>query len=113
MTHSAILLVHMQFLLNKVCQLLGYDYADRDTIYNFTMSDVPFGGYQVGLRRMDAVPQEANQGNDYYYAVETSTIGDFRAEPRVPEFFNGRYFKRWPDYIFFKLEETDSSEIVN
>ena len=112
-THEAILLVRMELLLNKVCKLLGYDYTDREAIYHFTMSDQLFDGFQVALRRMEDVPTEADERRDRYYAVESSTIGDFRAEPLVPEFINTRYFKCWPADIYFTLEKVGRSEIVN
>jgi hypothetical protein len=112
-THEVTILMGMVFLLNKVCILLGYDYKDRDMIYDFSMSDAPFEGYQIMLHRMDDVPLEVDQRLGRLYSVELSTIGDFQAEPCVPEFFNNKYFKHWPDHIFFKFEKTTGSGIIN
>ena len=113
LTHMAILMVGMELILNKVCKLLDYDYTDRATIYHMTVSDERFEGFQVALRRMDDVPPEAHEGRDHFYAVEESTIGDFQAEPLVSEFFNERYFKRWPERLYFTLERVGWSRIVN
>jgi len=107
-THERVVLHQMRHILNKTCQLLGYDYLDRSSVYLFAFSSGPFEEHQVCLQKM----REA-AGGGCYYMVSSSRIGDFRAEGLFPTFVRAYYLQEWPDKIYFKLEKSLAGGIVN
>jgi hypothetical protein len=42
----------LQRVLDKTCQLLGYDCGDRSAVYLFHFSTEPFQGHQVCLEEL-------------------------------------------------------------
>lgn len=107
-THDKVMMHSLRHILNRACQLLGFDYADRSVVYLFSFSAEPFEGYQVCLERM----REARDGGCYYRAKQ-SKIGDFMAKGLFPAIVNTSYLHSWPERIYFKLEKSIAGGIVN
>jgi hypothetical protein len=110
-THDKVMMHSLRHILNKTCQLRGFDYADRSVVYLFCFSAEPFQGYQICLERM----REAwdGYGMGCYYRVRQSNIGDFKAEGLFPAIVNTSYLRTWPERIYFKLEKSLTGGIVN
>ena len=96
-------------ILNKTCQLLGFDCEDRSAVYLFHFSAESFQGYQICLERM----KEARDGHGLgcYYRVKQSNIGNFMAKGLFPSIVNS-YLGAWPERIYFRLEKSTGG-IVN
>jgi hypothetical protein len=107
-THDKVMMHSLQNILNKTCQLLDYNYADRSTVYLFNFSAEPFEDYQVCLEKMRVV---ADGG--CHYRVIQSNIGAFVANGLFPAIVNTNYLRRWPERIYFKLEQSLTGGIVN
>jgi hypothetical protein len=107
-THDKVMMHSLRHILNKTCQLLGYDYANRSVVYLFYFSAEPFENYQICLGKM----RETSDGNCYYKVI-ASTIGGFMAAGLFPAIVNTRYLRAWPERIYFKLEKSITGGIVN
>ena len=107
-THDRMMMHGLRPILDRTCQLLGYDYPDRSVVYLFYFSAEPFQDCQVTLERM----REGRDGG-CYYKVEHSRIGDFTATGLFPAIVNTSYLHAWPERIYFKLEKSLSGGIVN
>jgi hypothetical protein len=110
-THDRVMMHGLRDILNKTCQLLGFDYADRSVVYLLYFSAEPFQGNQVCLERM----REAwdGSGTGCYYRVKQSSIGDIKAKGLFPAIVNTSYLRSWPERIYFKLEKSFAGGIVN
>jgi hypothetical protein len=106
-THDRVMMHSLRQILNRTCQLLGYDCADRSTVYLFYFSAEPFEGCQTCLEKM----RVADGG--CYYKVKQSSIGAFEAKGLFPSFVSADYLHEWPDRIFFKLEKSAVGGIVS
>ena len=51
-THDRVMMHGLRHILDKTCQLLGYNHADRSAVYLFYFSAEPFEGYQVCLEKI-------------------------------------------------------------
>ena len=109
-THERIILHAARNILDGTCRLLGFDRADRSIVYLLSFSDEPFAGCQVCLGKMRKASERPDAG--CIYRVVQSTIGDFRARGELPAAVNDRYFRGWPERIYFKLEKSLTGEIV-
>lgn len=98
-------------ILDKTCQLLGFDRADRSIVFLFYFSVEPFPGSQVCLERMREARDVAGTG--CYYRVRESTIGRFTAVGLFPAIVNTGDLRAWPERIYFKLERSLTGGIVN
>jgi hypothetical protein len=107
-THERVMMHSLQAILDKTCQLLGYDHADRSTVYLFYFSAEPFEDYQVCLAKMREV---ADGGCNY--GVKQSNIGAFVARGLFPAIVNTNYLRSWPERIHFKLEKSLTGGIVS
>ena|SRR5208283_2579782 len=107
-THDKVMMHSLRHILNKTCQLLGYDYTNRSVVYLFYFSAAPFENYQICLGKM----RETSDG-DCYYKVIASTIGDLVAAGLFPAIVNTRYLHAWPERFYFKLEKSIIGGIVN
>jgi hypothetical protein len=107
-THDRVMMHSLRHILNKTCQLLGFDCADRSVVYLFYFSAEPFQGYQICLEKM----REARDG-DCYYRVKASNIGAFMAEGLFPALVNTSYLRAWPERMYFKLEKSITGGIMN
>jgi hypothetical protein len=110
-THDKVMLHNLRHILNKACQLLGYDYSDRSVVYLFYFSAEPFEGYQVYLEKMNETRDR--DGTGCYYRVKHSNIGAFMAAGLFPAILNTSYLHAWPERIYFKLEKSLAGGIVN
>ena len=110
-THDKVMMHSLRHILNKTCQLLGFDCMDRSVVYLFSFSAEPFEGCQVCLERMREAWDGYGMGR--YYRVKQSTIGDFKAEGLFPAIVNTNYLRSWPERIYFKLEKSLTGGIVN
>jgi hypothetical protein len=106
-THDRIMMHGLRDVLNKTCQLLGYDSTDRSAICLFYFSAQPFPGYQVNLEKV----REKLDG--CYYRVKGSNIGPFKAVGLFPVIVNSDYLHSWPAGIYVKLERSPAGGIVN
>ncbi len=107
-THDKVMMHRLRHILNKTCQLLGFDFADRSVVYLFYFSSEPFQDFQICLERMRETPD-----GGCYYMVRQSNIGNFKAEGLFPAIVNTSYLRAWPEKIYFKLEKSLSGVIVN
>jgi hypothetical protein len=107
-THERVILHGARSILDGTCRLLGFDGADRSTVYLFSFSAQPFPGFQVCVEKV----REAGDAG-CFYKVSLSLIGDFRARGQLPGALNDRYFRGWPEKIYLKLERSLTGEIVN
>ncbi len=110
-THVRVMMHGLRHILDKTCQLLGYDCADRSAVYLFYFSDEPFQGHHVCLQKMMETKQEHDGG--CYYKVKQSNIGDFAARGLFPAIVSASYFGGWPERIYFRLEKSLAGGIVN
>jgi len=110
-THDKVMMHSLRHILDKTCQLLGFDRADRSVVFLFYFSAEPFHGCQVCLERM----REAWDGSGMgcHYRVRHSTIGDITAEGLFPALVKTSYLHAWPQRIYFKLEKSLTGGIVN
>jgi hypothetical protein len=107
-THERVMMHGLRHILNKTCQLLGYEFADRSAVYLFNFSAEPFEGYQVRLEKM----RTAADGGCHYRVVQ-SNIGAFTANGVFPAIVNTNYLRGWPERIYFKLEKSLTGGIVS
>jgi hypothetical protein len=107
-THDRVMMHSLRHILNKTCQMLDYNYADRSAVYLFYFSAEPFEGYQVCLEKMRAVT-----GGSCRYKVKQSNIGAFISNGVFPAIVNTNYLHGWPERIYFKLEKSLTGGIVN
>jgi hypothetical protein len=107
-THDRVMMHGLRPILDKTCQLLDFNNADRSAVYLFHFSAEPFEGYQVCLEKMRA----AADGGCHYKVVR-SNIGAFVANGVFPAIVNTNYLGDWPEQIYFKLEKSLASGIVN
>jgi hypothetical protein len=110
-THDKVIMHGLRPILDKTCQLLGFDSADRSVVYLFYFSAEPFQGYQVCLERMREVRHRHVTG--CYYKVRQSAIGGFAAQGLFPAIVAINYLGTWPARIYFKLERSVAGGIVN
>jgi len=110
-THDRVMMHSLRHILNKTCQLLGFDIRDRSIVYLFSFSAEPFQSYHICLERI----REAWDGNGTgcYYRVERSNIGKLTGEGLFPAFVNTDYLRSWPQRIYFRLEKSLTGGIVN
>jgi len=110
-THDKVMMHGLRHILDRTCQLLGIDCADRSIVFLFHFSVEPFQGYQVCLERM----REARDGSGTgcYYRVRESLVGEFKAVGLFPSIVNTGYLRTWPPRIYFKLERSLTGGIVN
>jgi hypothetical protein len=110
-SHERVIMHSLRHILDKTCQLLGYDRSDRLAVYLFSFSAAPFPGHQVRLEKL----REANdqKGTGCYYEVKQSNIGTFAARGFFPAFVNTNYLGTWPTQIYFKLEKSVAAGIIN
>jgi len=111
--HDKIMLHRMRHILNKVCQLLGYDYEDRDQFYLFSASDEPFEGYQLALSKVKQEFDGYGGMGCVYTVIESKLAEQFRAEGLLPSFVKDRYLHEWPEKLYVKLEATADHGIIN
>ena len=109
-THEKVMMHSLRHILNKTCQLLGFDCEDRSAVYLFYFSAESFQGYQICLERMREVRD--GHGIGCYYKVKQSNIGNFMAEGLFPSLVNTSYLCAWPERIYFRLEKS-AGWIVN
>ena len=107
-THDRVMMHSLRHILDKTCQLLGYDHADRSNVYLFSFSSESFEGYQVCLEKM----RTAADGG-CHYRVKQSNIGAFMANGVFPAIVNANYLGAWPERIYLKLEKSLTGGIVN
>jgi hypothetical protein len=107
-THDRVMMHSLRNILDKTCQLLGYEFADRSAVYLFYFSAEPFEGYQVCLEKM----RTAADG-DCHYRVKQSNIGAFVARGLFPAIVNTNYLREWPERVYFKLEKSLTGGIAN
>ena len=107
-THDRVMMHGLRHILDKTCQLLGYNYADRSAVYLFYFSAEPFEGYQVCLEKMRESPD-----GGYNYHVVQSNIGGFQARGRFPSFIKTDYLHGWPAEIYLKVEKSAAGGVVN
>ena len=107
-THDRVMMHSLRHILNKTCQLLGCNCADRAVVYLFYFSAEPFEGYQVRLEKM----REVADGGCHYRVIQ-SNIGTFMANGVFPAFVSTNYLRGWPERIYFKLEKSLTGGIVN
>ncbi len=110
-THDRVMMHGLRHILNKTCQLLGYDYSDRSVVYLFYFSAEPFQGHQICLERMKEVQGRHDMGCSY--RVKQSNIGDITAAGLFPSIVNTSYLRAWPERIYFKLEKSITGGIVS
>jgi hypothetical protein len=107
-THDRVMMHSLRHILDATCQLLGFDRADRSVVYLFHCSAEPFYGWQICLEKI----REVRDG-ECWYRVKASTIGDFKAQGLFPAIVNTRYFRVWPERMYFTLEKSATGGIVN
>ena len=107
-THDRVMMHSLRLILNKTCQLLGYDSADRSAVYLFYFSAELFEGYQVCLEKMRVIADGGCR-----YKVKQTNIGAFVATGVFPAIVNTRYLHGWPERIYFKLEKSLTGGIVS
>ena len=107
-THDKVMMHGIRQILDRSCQLLGFDRGDRSVVYLFSFSAEPFEGFQVCLQKM----REARDGGCYYKAVQ-SKIGDLTARGLFPAIVNTGYLRGWPEMVCFKLEKSMAGGIVS
>jgi hypothetical protein len=110
-SHDRVIMHSLRHILDRTCQLLGYDCADRSAVYLFYFSVEPFEGHQVCLEKMRETRDQ--QGMGCYYKVKQSNIGNFSARGLFPAIINANYLGEWPVQIYFKLEKSEAAGIVN
>jgi hypothetical protein len=110
-THERIIMHGVHNILDRTCRLLGIDAADRSAVYLFSFCAEPFQGYQVCLGKIREI--RGQHGTSCSYKVIQSNIQIFEALGLFPAFVSAKYFHRWPDRIFFKLERSMTGEIVS
>jgi hypothetical protein len=110
-THARVMMHSLRPILDKTCQQLGYDCADRSVVYLFHFSAEPFQGHQVCLEKLRETKNQ--QGAGCYYKVKQSNIGDFAARGLFPSIVGADYLGGWPEHIYFKLEKSAVGGIVN
>ena len=110
-THDKVMMQGLRHILDKTCQALGLDRADRSIVFLFRFSAEPFQGCQVSLERM----REAWDGSGMgcYYRVERSSIGEIKAVGLFPAMVATTYLRAWPQRIYFRLEKSLTGGIVN
>ncbi len=106
-THDRVMMHGLRHILDKTCQLMGFDKADRSVVYLFHFSAEPFQGCQICLEKI----REARDG--CYYRIKQSTIGAFKATGLFPAIVNTNYLHSWPESIYFKLEKSITGGIVS
>ncbi len=107
-THDRVMMHGLRHILDKTCQLLGFDQADRSAVYLFYFSAEPFEGYQVCLEKM----REVADGG-CHYRVNQSKIGALMANGVFPAIVNTNYLRGWPERIYFRLEKSLTGGIIN
>lgn len=113
-THERVMLHGARSILDGTCRLLGFDRADRSTVYLLSFSAQPFPGFQVCMERVSGERGARQQRNAACsYKVSLSRIGDFRARGQLPAALNTTYFGGWPEKIYLKLEKSLTGEIVS
>ncbi len=110
-SHDRVMMHGLQQILDAACRLLGFDSADRSTVYTFSFSPEPFPGSQVCLEKIREARNDSGIG--CYYRVRQSTIGEFAAKGFFPPIVNTRYLHAWPERVYFKLERSLTGGIVD
>ncbi len=113
-THERVILHGARSILDGTCRLLGFDSADRSTVYLFSFSAQPFPGFQVCVEKLrEARGARRKRDEGCFYEVSLSRLGDFRARGLLPAALNTTYFRGWPEKIYLKLEKSLTGEIVS
>jgi hypothetical protein len=107
-THDRVMMHGLRHVLDKTCQRLGFDDADRSAVYLCHLSAEPFPGYQLCL----AKTRETPDGSSHYRVIQ-SNIGELTADGLFPSFISTSYLHAWPDRLYFKLERSLAGGIVN
>ena len=111
--HDKIMLHRMRHILNKTCQLLGYDYEIGTRSDLFSISKEPFEGYQLALSKMREEFDGYGGMGCVYNVVESRLSEQFRAEGLLPAFVKDSYLHEWPEKVYIKLEATANHGIIN
>jgi len=106
-THERIILNGLRDVLDRSCQLRGFDPSDRSVVYLLSFSAEPFEGEHVSLAEVREVPAGC------YYSVLRSRIGDFKARALFPHSVMASYLAAWPDRLHLRLDRSLTGGIVS